>query len=140
MCWWAQARANICYQRPEHDRMQVVSDVSKYIECVYGQPIEKSCENGKTFNATSRSCKRETIVGFECPSDSFFVDLPVDYECSQFIRCLNGKATQHTCDSDLLFDPILRQCNNKKSVICACPTIDIDENYLFVRDWSDCSK
>lgn len=132
--------ANICKKHQNHDRIQDYSDCTKYFECLDGEPKPHTCRKLEQFDPILRECTSKPIECFKCPSDTFFVDLPVDHECSQFIRCINGKPTHHICDTDLLFDPIRRQCNIRTEVVCPCPAIDIPGIPLFVRDWNNCGR
>lgn len=137
---FAQTTPNICTKHQNLDRIQDVSDCTKYFECVDMQPVERKCEIGKQFDHQLRICTTEPVDCFQCPSEPFYVDLPVDHECAQFIRCIYGKPTHLICESELLFDPIRQQCNKKNQVICNCPSIDIPGIPYFVRDWNDCAK
>lgn len=136
---WVQADENVCNNIENGEFLQHAFDDTKYIMCWDGEPTEKTCFRG-LFNPTTKECSRISKNSFECPTETFFADFPVDYECSKFIRCLNGKASTHFCGKDLLFDPIRKQCNHKEFVVCPCPAIDKPDNPLFVRDWTDCAK
>lgn len=113
--------ANICNRHQNHDRIPDYTDCTKYFECLDGQHKHRACRKLEKFDTVLRKCSSEPVECFKCPSNPIWVDLPIDLECSQFIRCMNGKPTHHLCESDLLFDPIRRQCNNKKDVVCPCP-------------------
>lgn len=137
---WTNSSPNICDNHRKYDRIRDYSDCSKYFECIEGTPINRSCERGNKFDPNLRVCSPDQFECFECPADAFFVDLPVDYECAQFVRCIDGIATHHVCGSGLLFDPILKKCNKRKDVVCLCPDVDLPGHPLFVRDWTDCAK
>lgn len=137
---YAQYNPNICNIHPDNDRIPDYSNCTNYMLCSKGEPISRHCEDEAQFDPILRMCSHQLVNCFQCPSDTFFVDLPVDYACSQYIRCINGIATHHSCESGLLFDPIRRQCNKKEEVVCPCPSVDIPGYPLFVRDWSNCGK
>lgn len=137
---YSQSSTNICSIHQNNDHIQDFSDCTKYILCSNGEPTSYSCEDGTKFDSILRLCSYQPVKCFQCPSDTFFIDVPVDYACSQFVRCINGQARHYACDSGLLFDPIRRQCNSKNSVVCPCPAVDFEGFPLFVRDWSDCSR
>lgn len=140
VCCLAQTTTNICTIHPNNDKIQDYSDCTKYILCAKAIPTLQDCEPGTQFHPRLLECTHQPVDCFKCPSDVFFIDVPVNYACSQFVRCINGIATHHTCESGLLFDPIRRQCNFRADVGCPCPAIDIRGFPLYVRDWIDCSK
>lgn len=131
---------SICQHHLDNDRIQDYSNCSKYIECEYQGPTYHSCSDGQKFDPNLRVCTANPVSCFSCPADDIFVDYPVDYECSQFVRCINGVASHHSCFEGHLFDPIERQCKHRKSVECSCPRIDFRGFPFIVRDWTDFAK
>lgn len=77
---------------------------------------------------------------FRCPAGQVFIDVPVDNNCIQFVRCFANVARQQTCSDGLLFDPVQRQCNFDRDVNCACPTLDIPGFPVMIRDPRNCAK
>lgn len=133
--------SNLCSGYRNGDRFRNLRDCSKYYECLHGQPILNTCWSTLRFSDRTRNCEPASEVQcFECPKDEYFIEMPVDYNCMQFIRCFANHASQHSCEYGLLFDPVHRTCNFERNVTCSCPITDIPSRPLFIRDRSDCAK
>lgn len=132
---------SICTGMRVGTNIQNVNDCGAFFACSSTGPVAGRCSTGYEFNSTLGNCARAPSPDcFACPKEPYFIDLPVDYQCLQFVRCFAGHAHQHTCSDGLLFDPKLKQCNRRSEVECPCPTSDIPARPLFVRDWNKCNQ
>lgn len=131
----------ICTGHSINERLQDVGDCTRFFQCNEGQLVTTSCSQGWYFNPKTSNCEfAATEHCFQCPTDKYFIDLPFDGNCIQFVRCFAGRAVQHTCTHGLLFNGELQTCNFEHRVNCPCPLTDIPTNPLFIRDRESCSK
>lgn len=136
---------NICTGYGLSDNVQDVTNCSQYFVCTQVGatddivPILENCGD-QYFNPITSACDApQNVECFSCPSEPYYIDLPVDYNCIQFVRCFAGVPEQRTCAAGLLFDPAHASCNFEKDVDCACPTHDNPLRPYFVRDRFDCN-
>lgn len=137
---------NICKGQQPGDKIRNFTDCTKYSTCTLNSagvlmPIESTCTGSQNFNWITGLCAYAYDVKcFTCPTDSYFIDMPVDYNCIQFVRCFAKHPIQHTCAPGLYFDPEHKTCNFERNVVCACPVHDIPARPLFIRDRFNCSR
>lgn len=135
-------RKNICTGHEDQDYVRDVTDCRRYFVCNNGQPHFLTCHSGFLFDHIQRRCRNQAQVTncFQCPPGNYFIDMPFDYNCIQFVRCFVGVPEHRTCAAGLLFDPQYRTCNFEQDVTCSCPVEDIPGRPLFFRDPDDCSR
>lgn len=132
---------NLCSGFRNGDTFADITDCSQFYECEWGNPTLNQCPPNTLFNDSTRKCGPASEAQcFSCPKNAYFIEMPVDYNCMQFIRCFANQPSQHACAYGLLFDPIHRTCNFEENVTCACPVIDIPNRPLFIRDRDNCAK
>lgn len=100
------------------------------------------CPQGFYFVETTQSCDPSEIVNCDwaCPSTGF-IRKPVRISCSDYIECLSGIGTRKTCPGDLLFDPIIAECNTQTTCIAnPCPTFNVPGAPIFIPHYQDCTR
>lgn len=131
---------NICTGVEEGRSIPDYSDCSAFFQCNAGQPTRMTCLTGN-FNRVEERCSLSSqTTCFQCPVGPNFIDVPVDNNCIQFVRCFGNAPRQQTCGDGLLFDPVHGQCNIEREVSCECPTIDIPSRPVMFRDPRNCSR
>lgn len=135
-------RTNICTGHEDLDFVRDVTDCRRFFICNNGVPNPIHCDTGFLFDHIQRRCQKQAQVTncFQCPPNEYFIDMPFDYNCIQFVRCFVGVPEHRTCGGGLLFDPQYRTCNFEKNVTCSCPVEDIPGQPMFFRDPDDCSR
>lgn len=103
-----------------------------YLECVEGILLRKNCQHGQVFDHTIRKC---TAAGNLCSvknlDNRIFDGLPLHCEPGEVLergQCTNTfyectvsrKFALVSCETDLLFDPLLKQCRPRPLILdCA---------------------
>lgn len=134
---------NICTGHPSNRLLPDFGDCSAYYHCQEdGLPMHGKCAGTQRWSPKRYACVPPEMMTdcFQCPRDQVFVDLPVDFECLQFVRCFANLAEQHTCSEGLLFDPVKKQCNFRHLVRCGCPSQDDLKNPYYIRQSKTCDK
>lgn len=139
----SQANHTLICTRRDDGRERNVANCQEFIECRSGQATINRCAPGQLYNHISEQCElsnqRLQQQCFACPKNSSFIDLPVDFQPHQFVRCFRGRAEQRVCSEDLLFDPTTRTCNFEKRVVSSCPSVDRPNRPVFIRDRDNCA-
>lgn len=134
---------NICTNQPDGTLIRNVQKCNEFFNCTLGEPRRLVCSFPFVFNPFTRKCvDQQQVTCFKCPIASAtngFIDVPMDYQCGEFIRCFDNVPTHSVCADGLLFDPENRQCNFAKNVVCACPAVDNPDNPQIDRDRSNCA-
>jgi hypothetical protein len=128
----------------------------KYIICVNGMEIERSCPAGLHFSRELRECtdpeKAECEVDDddddddreECPAEGI-KNISHPKNCEKFIICVNGIEIERNCPSGLHFSRALRECTTPEDAKCEvdsvlkCPKVDDPNNVIFLPNTKDCS-
>lgn len=133
---------NICTGFQAHQRIPDYTNCMQFFRCdERGIPLLQSCNVGFSFDVVHEECRLDnTVTCFKCPENQHFVDLPVDRNCLQFVRCFAGRGSQRTCSHGLLFDPEHQQCNFEPRVTCGCPVREISSRPMFMQSRENCAK
>jgi len=136
---------NICHGVPPNSFIPDVSQCNAWFRCTPNGPVPGTCPDPWLFNPTTRECDWAFAVEcFACPITVPIVSMPVEGSCVQFIRCLNGRATQHACQSGLHFNPNTQQCDLPANVGCtiqfSCPPNIPPGQMVAFRSETDCSN
>lgn len=136
-----RAPVNICTGFGINQYIPDYSDCTRFFHCdETGTPRHETCINGWHFDLLNGCVTSNTATCFKCPENEYFIDLPIENNCRQFVRCFAGEARQQTCTDGLLFDSARQQCNFQEHVSCSCSMRDIPGRPLFYRDPENCAK
>lgn len=136
-----QSVINVCTGYDSWAYIPDVTDCAQYFICMpYGPgvnlPERHHCGN-QAFNPITLTCDDpENVKCFSCPSNQNNINLAVDNNCFQFVRCVAGVPEQITCEDNLVFDPVHETCNFEDEVGCVCAT---PSQPHFIRNRFDCS-
>jgi len=136
---------SICDGVPFNTFIPDVSRCNGWIRCTDRGPVAGTCPEPWLFNPDTRECDWEFNVScFRCSNTVPVESLPVSGSCVQFIRCINGRASQHACQNGLHFNPTSQQCDLPQNVGCriefTCP-INIPPGQLVAfRSQTNCSE
>lgn len=114
----AQNTPNICTGLAINTSVRDVANCARYFECVNGIPMARECLFGTLFDPLAQECTYRHVECFQCPHEHYFVDLAVERQCMQFVRCFAGSAVQRTCANGLWFDRDRGQCNVAQNFVC----------------------
>lgn len=138
-----------CHRRPDGFARDL-NHCSQYFICQNGRAIRGRCPGLLAFDADNEACTwREEVTCFQCPRDQVYALLPVANTCNQLYRCWLGRASIHTCPSNLVFDPRpeVRRCNfvhgtgceGDSTIVERCPVQDGDTPFYMAHQTS-CSS
>lgn len=97
-----------------------VRECRDYWRCFQGNPTRGTCPKNTFFHDARQTCVLpENRVCFQCPRNVPFQLRSVFAACNQFTLCFNGEATLHECQSGLVFDGRVGNCNHQsKDGVC----------------------
>jgi len=135
---------NICEGVPPNTFIPDVSRCNAWFRCTSNGPVPGTCPSPWLFHPITLECDWEQNVNcFECPLASPIISFPVAGSCVQFIRCVNGFATQEVCQSGLHFNNATGQCDLPANARCEltfqCPVNIPPGQFVAFRDTANCS-
>lgn len=135
---------NICQGIPPNTFIRNVGACNGWFRCTANGPVGGYCPDPFLFNENIQECDWEwNVECFTCPSTVPIVSMRVNGTCTQFIRCINGHATQDVCQNGLHFNPTTQQCDLPENVGCeivfTCPPNIPPGQMVSFRSDTDCS-
>lgn len=122
-----------------------------YVVCYQDFAASQLCPFELAFNSVTSQCDEPEFIdcedpprtNVECPSNGIFF-LPYPYQCSRYIRCVDGFQQVLDCPPDHVFDLQLNRCASRFEGRCRrealiCPKNDV-QNVLFIANSRDCQK
>lgn len=144
MCNWYEKFVKISGV-PHNTFVRNVARCDGWFLCTPNGPSAGFCDSPWLFNEPIQSCDWDFNVRcFQCP-----ITVPVHSErvngsCTQFIRCINGVASQQACQNGLHFNPTTQQCDLPANVNCeitfTCPPNIPPGTMVTFRSETNCSK
>lgn len=136
---------NKCEGIPHNTFIPDVSRCEGWFRCTATGPVPGTCPSPWLFNPTTRECDWDfNVQCFTCPLTEPIVSIPVEGSCIQFIRCINGYATQETCQSGLHFNRATQQCdlpaNSGCEITFTCPPNIPPGQMVSFRSDTNCSE
>jgi len=135
---------NICQGVPDNTFIPNVSQCNGWFRCTPNGPVPGTCPSPWLFNPETLECDWEANVRcFTCPLTEPIWSMPVPGSCVQFIRCINGHATQEVCQSGLHFNNATQQCDLPANARCeitfTCPSNIPPGQMVSFRSDTNCS-
>ncbi|KAJ6647233.1 Peritrophin-1 [Pseudolycoriella hygida] len=136
---------DICHGVPVNTFIRDVSACNAWFRCTANGPVPGTCPSPWLFNPTTQECDWEQNVQcFTCPITVPIVNIAVNGSCVGFIRCINGRASQHACQNGLLFNSATGQCDLPENVDCriefTCPPNIPPGQMVAFRSDTNCSE
>lgn len=137
--------ATICDESLLYTFIPDVRDCTAWFFCGLQGPIRGNCMSQYLFNPRTRLCDwPHNVDCYQCPSNVGLYQIPTRGSCRSFIRCINGRPSQHICENGLQFNEMTGQCDLSEVVQCRsgyrCPhEISIDGSITTMRDNHNCS-
>jgi hypothetical protein len=132
---------NACEGVPDHTFIPNLSQCNGWFRCP--GMVAGFCDSPWMFNAATQACDwPEAVTCFVCPSVPF-ENIPINGTCVQYVQCVNGFATQRTCQNGLHFNRNTGECDTPANANCttatSCPpNIPPGETFNF-RSETSCS-
>jgi len=135
---------NICHGVPHNTFIADVSACNAWFRCTPNGPVPGTCPDPFLFNSATQECDWEfNVQCFTCRATVPVESIPVNGSCVQFIRCINGRASQHACQNGLQFNPTTQQCDLAENVGCriefTCPPNIPPGQMVTFRSETNCS-
>jgi len=119
----------ICQGVPHNSFVPNLGQCNAWFRCTPNGPVPGTCPDPWLFNAGTQECDWEWNVScFQCPITVPFIDIAVNGSCTQFVRCINGRATHLVCQSGLHFNPTTQRCDPPELTACAVPEMTCPPN------------
>lgn len=136
---------NICEGVPANTFIRDVSDCANWFRCTASGPVPGRCPDPFLFNERIGECDwAENVECFQCSPTEPIRSTPVAGSCTQFIRCINGQASQHACQNGLHFNAATQQCDLPANANCtinfSCPANIPPGQMLTFRSTTNCSE
>lgn len=115
---------NACDGVPDNTFIPNVSQCNAWFRCPGLVP--GTCDSPWLFNPVTQSCAWESeVTCFACNTTVPFENIPVSGSCIQYVQCVNGFATQRTCQNGLHFNRATAECDTVANANCdvttSCP-------------------
>lgn len=140
----ARLTAQYLVRKCFHLRLGAIERKNIIVKTCY---ILGTCPDPWLFNPQTLECDWAFNVQhlcFACPITVPVASLPVNGSCVQFIRCINGRATQHACQNGLHFNRETQQCDLPQNVGCTiqftCPPNIPPYQMVAFRSETNCSE
>jgi len=135
---------HICSGVPDNTFIPNVSQCNAWFRCTPNGPVPGTCPSPFLFNAPIGECDwAENVDCFTCPPTEPIISFRVDGSCTQFIRCINGYATQDVCQNGLHFNNVSQQCDFPENTNCqitfTCPSHIPPGQMVAFRSDTNCS-
>lgn len=135
----------ICHGIPDNTFIPDVSACNQWFRCTPNGPVPGTCPSPWLFNRRTMECDWDfNVECFTCSPTQPIQSIPVNGSCVQFIRCINGRASQHACQNGLHFNPTSQQCDLPENVGCeiqfSCPPNIPPGQMVAFRSQTNCSE
>lgn len=135
----------ICEGVPVNSFIRDVSRCDGWVRCSSNGPVHGVCDSPWLFNAVTGACDwPENVQCFTCSNTIPIQSIPVNGSCIQFIRCINGRATQQACQNGLHFNAATEQCDLPENARCtiqfSCPANIPPGTMVTFRSQTNCSE
>lgn len=136
----------ICQGVPHNTFIRDVSNCRNWFRCTPNGPVPGTCPDPWFFNGNTQECDWEyNVQCFACRTTVPVESIPIEGQCEGFIRCVNGRATQHACQNGLLFNNATQQCDLPENVNClpqefTCPPNIPPGQLVTFRSQTNCSE
>lgn len=139
------SEVTICDGVPDNTFIPDVSNCANWFRCTPNGPVPGSCPDPWLFNPQTRECDwAANVQCFACSPTEPIRSVRVEGSCTQFIRCINGRASQHACQNGLHFNPTTEQCDLPANVGCTiqftCPPNIPPGQMVAFRSSTNCSE
>lgn len=109
------------------------------------QSTSGECPSPWLFNPETGECDWEANVRcFTCSNTVPIYSTRVNGTCTGFIRCINGRASQHACQNGLHFNEASGQCDLPQNANCSvefrCPSNIPPGQMVAFRSQTNCSE
>jgi len=135
---------HVCTGLPVNTFVRNVARCDGWFLCTANGPVEGTCPSPWLFNSPISECDWEyNVQCFQCRVTVDRESIPVNGSCTQYIRCINGRATQEACQSGLHFNPTTQLCDLPANVGCeitfTCPPNIPPGQMVTFRSETNCS-
>lgn len=135
----------ICQGIPDNTFIQDVSNCANWFRCTPNGPVPGTCPEPWLFNPQTGGCDwAENVRCFACSPTQPIQSTRVEGSCVQFIRCINGRASQHACQNGLHFNAQSQQCDLPENANCtvrfSCPPNIPPGQMVAFRSQTNCSE
>lgn len=133
-----------CEEHPEYEFAPNPLSCSHFFTCTL-PPVEKKCPPNRYIDMVTQKCEKvkpencrfDDESQVKCPENGT-VNLPHEFSCRKFIRCVDGELSEESCPLGEFFSPLRGICMEETKAECTqdesiCPVDSRDVGQFHFR-------